>query len=485
MNDYPPELRTLAESLPPELRLATESVVLARWQLSRQMGRGFQGARDYYGVLGYDEQISTEQYRDLYKRGGIAGACVDAIPKAVWRGDGELIEDQDVEVVTAFEQAWFDLNDRLKIWSTLQRAHILALLSSFSALLLGAPGDFTQELPRARGPQDLIYLQPFGGGVSNESRGTQSQTTTGSDVSVALWDESGSSPRFGQPLAYNLRRTNIVSPELSRPVHWTRVLHIPAEGFLDDAVFGPPALEGVWNYFQDLLKVIGGGSETSWLAGNPGLHMNLDKDMTWPGQSATEQAAAGQAIIDAMKAKADEYRHQLTRWLMTRGVEVTPLAGKAVDFSANADTLITLIAGTRGIPKRILVGSERGELASGQDRQNLADVVKDCRSSYAHPIILRPFIDRLIAYGYMPKPKQWMPAWPETGGMSETEKLAAAETMTKLNDHGERVVTGNEVREFLGKEPLDPKDMDDEDAQVAKLEAALRKGGTLSLAMKG
>lgn len=489
IDEMPPELRALGEQLPPGLRAAVESATIARLELSRLMGRTFNGRRDVYGVLGYDETITTEQYRDLYSRGGIAGRALDAVAKAVWRGDGELIEDQDVEKETAFEQAWFELNDRLKIWSTCQRLHILASCGSFAALLLGAVGDdWTQPLPKARSPKDLFYIQPFGGGVVNESRGrTPSSTTLGSDAAVESFDEDVRSPRFGQPLTYRLRRTNVASPDLARPVHWTRVIHVPAEGFLEDEVFGPPGLEGVWNYFQDLFKVVGGGAETSWLAGYPGMHMDIDKDMSYSSPGEAE------AQVAAMKEKAELYKHQLSRWLQTRGVEVKMLQGKPIDFSNNAKTLLSLIAGTRGIPVRILTGSERGELASTEDKQNWANIVSDCRSSYAYPIILRPFIERLIDYNYMPKPAQWEPKWPESGGMSQTEKIAAAETMMKLNDHGERVVTGNEVREFLDKEPLDDDELfpptqeiaPTEEQQVQKLEAALRKGGIVNIAVRG
>lgn len=464
-----------------ELRSLTESVTLARLQFARQIGMTHAGQRDTYTVLGYPETISTAEYRDLYARGGIAGSCVDALPEAVWRGDGDVIEDQDPEVETAFEAAWWLLNDRLKVWPTLQRLHIQASLTSFSVLFLGAPGDWQTELPRATKPEDLWYITPFGGGVTNADRTTARGTTStyGTDAVVDKWDEDISSPRFGQPLTYQLRRTNISAPELQRPVHWSRVIHVPAKGFLDDAVYGPPTLERVFNYFIDLMKVAGGGAEASWLNANPITQWDTDPEMSF---SSPQDA---QAHVDSMKAKAQLIRDQMQRWIETRGVKAKQLGATASDFSNNVDAVVRLIAGTLRIPKRILDGSEAGVLASDQDRNNWNDQVKDCRSSYAHPIILRPFVQRLIDYNYLPKPKQWEPHWPEVAAMSEVEKLAAAETMVKLNDHGEKVVTGAEVREFLGKEPLDDDQVGDEDEQVARLEAALRKGGTLSLAVKG
>lgn len=479
-DDQKSELRAAAS----EIRVLAESIELARWRLARELGMTHNGERDMYGVLGYPDTITTEQYRELYERGGIAGPCVDALPKAVWRGDGELIEDKDVKAKAAgalgtrFEQEFYALNDQLKVWSTCMRAHILATLSGFSVLFLGVEGNvpFDQELPKGK-PGGLLYLTPYGGGAAQQTTNVRGTTlsTHGDDVTIASWEESARSPRFGQPKTYQLRRTDVVSPDLQRPVHWSRVVHIPAEGFLDDAIFGPPGLRGVWNYFIDLVKIVGGGGEASWLRGNPITQFDTDKDMSFASPSDA------QAHVDSMKAKADAIKHQLQRWIDTRGVKISQVGSNVADFSSNADVLVTLIAGTRRIPKRILTGSEMGQLASEQDRDNWNDVVKGCRAGYAHPTVLRPLIERLIAYGYLTQPKQWEPKWPDVDAMNETQKLTAAETAAKLNDHGEKVITGAEIREkFLGMEPLE-EDLTAETQQVDQLVAAIRGGGVINI----
>jgi hypothetical protein len=462
----PEELRALGAALPPALRLATESVVLQRYQLARQMGMTYNGERDNYRILGYDSVISSQQYRELFRRGGIAKRVVTALPTAVWRGDGEMFEDENPEVRTPWEGEFFELNDRLGLWSKFKRAHILASLGSFSVLLLGAAGEFSTPLPRGTSTKDIWYVQPFAGGAINDERGvngTSSQQVTsmfGADATVASWVEDNKDPRFGQPYTYNLRRTNVVAPELSRPVHWSRVVHVPSEGFLDDAIFGPPTLEAVWNYFCDLMKIVGGGGEASWLNMHPGMHLDIDKDMSFPGTTPAEIDASAKAQIDAMKVQADLYRHQLSRWLQTRGVKVTQLTSSPTDFGNNADTILKLIAGTSNIPLRILTGSELGELASTQDRDNWNDTVRDCRTGYAHPTLLRPFFGRLIDNGYMTKPKQWMPKWPDVGTLTQTEKAEGASKWMQINkDAGVTVFTENETREYwYGMGPLKPED---------------------------
>lgn len=430
------------------------SALIERSALAKQLGYTFSGKRRIYEVLGYDETITARQYRERYARGGIAGRVVDALAKATWRGEGIIFEDEDPKKETTFEAAWKALNDQLKVWSTLQRAHIQASLGSFSVLLLGAPGDFTTELPRGK-PGGLLYMTPFGGGVIDLTQMRGQSSGVGADVQVSTWEEDSANPRFGQPLSYQLRRTNLTSPELQRPVHWTRVVHIPAPGFLDDAIFGPPGLEGVWNYLDDLDKVVGGGAEAFWMRANAGQQWDIDKKTTIPTDPKDKQAE-----LDRLKDQAEAYEHQMSRIIRTRGVNINQLGSDVADFKNPSDALLTLIAGTTGIPKRILTGSEMGELASSQDRDNWNDQVKDCRTAYAHPVILRPFIERLIEYGYLPPSTQWEVEWPDIESMSEDEKLDTAKKAQSLNAAGEIVITGAELREtYLEKDPLSEEDL--------------------------
>ena len=76
------------------------------------------------------------------------------------------------------------------------------------------------------------------------------------------------------------------------------------------------------------------------------------------------------------------------------------------NFSNPADAILTQIAGSKAIPKRILTGSEMGELASSQDRDNWKDQINGRQTGYAGPYIVRPLVDRLIKYGYLPTPKK-------------------------------------------------------------------------------
>ena len=300
-----PELRALASD--PELRaLASEmkaletNILLARRSFARASGFTFDDSRDMYGVLGYRDLVTVADYRSRYQRGGIAGRIVDVFPNATWRGSMELIEDENLEDYTAFEQAWKDLDQRLQIQAKLLRVDKLAGLSTYAVLLIGAPGDLEQELPKGN-PTQLLYLTPFAGG-GGPMTGTSSQAdraiADGADASVFEYDTDAASPRFGLPKSYQLKRVDL-NMALARPVHWTRVLHV-AEGVLDDDVFGQPALERVWNLLDDLDKVIGGGAEAFWLRANAGMQLDVDKDMALDATKDT---------IASLKEQMEAYKH--------------------------------------------------------------------------------------------------------------------------------------------------------------------------------
>lgn len=444
----------------PRLRQLATSI-LDRFQFFRQAGITFKGMRDLYEILGYERILTTIDYRDRYARGGIAGRIVEALPKATWRGDMEIVEDEDPKNKTPFEQAWYDLEIRLKIKAVLQRADILSQLGYYSVVLIGAPGDFSDELPRGT-PDKLLYLSPFSGGGGPGIRSGANTRDAGSglatsygDAIIQAFDTDTTSPRFGLPMTYQLRRIDVVSPDLQRPVHWSRIIHL-AEGCLDNEVYGQPRLERVWNLLDDLDKVTGGGAEAFWLRANAGLQLDVAKDMT-----------LSQPEIDALKDQADEYQHQIRRMLRTRGVTVTPLTSQTADFQNPTDAIITQIAGALSIPKRILTGSEMGELASSQDRDNWKDQINGRQVGYAEPYIVRPLIDRLVTYGYLPEPAAgklvYEVQWPHIQTLTEQEKAEGAAKWASVNATAKvTVFSPDEIRDkWYGLDPLELKDTGD------------------------
>lgn len=432
-----------ARALSPQLRAAQEaSVLLARAQFLRQAGITFKGARDFYETFGYSRNLSFREYQERYARGGIAGRIVDVYPNATWRGSLQVVEDLDVESNTPFEKAWKDLDQRLQVQAKLKRADQLSLLSHYSVLLIGARGDLASELPKGGGKQDnVVFLNAFSGGGGPWSANSFSTRNTmiDADVTIASLETDTSSPRFGLAKTYQLARTSASGATgMQNQVHWSRIVHV-ADGCLFDDLYGQPALERVWNLLDDLDKVTGGGSEAFFLRANQGLHLNIDKDMQG---DALKQVAA-------LKEQAEDYKHQMTRWLRTKGVEIDVLGSDVANFSNQCDAILTQISGAKGIPKRILTGSEMGEMASSQDRDNWKDQIVGRQLQYAGPYIVRALVDRLIQYRYLPPPTAgpsvYEVKWPHIQTLTEQEKAEGIKAWASAN-------ATNKVPLFLSEE---------------------------------
>jgi hypothetical protein len=105
-----------------------------------------------------------------------------------------------------------------------------------------------------------------------------------------------------------------------------------------------------------------------------------------------------------------------------------------------------MISAVTGIPKRILSGSERGELASTQDSGEWKTYVQSRREDHAEPRIIRPFIDRLIELGILPKPdKFYRIDWLDLFSVSEKERV----DIGKARANAIREYTTNPMAEAL------------------------------------
>jgi hypothetical protein len=214
------------------------------------------------------------------------------------------------------------------------------------------------------------------------------------------------------------------------------VLHI-ADGLLDDPIHGQPRLRRIWNRLDDLDKVVGGGSEAFWMRAHQGLQFNIDPEVRVSEEDRRD-----------MIEQIDKFAHGMQRTMRTRGMNIETLGSDVADFSGPAAIIVDLIAAGTGIPKRILMGSERGELASTQDRENWDAYVEDRRVQFAEPILIRQFADRLIEYGALPTPSQYEARWPEINSLTEDERSLVAERWSKMNvNMGETVVTPDEIRD--------------------------------------
>lgn len=407
--------------------------VLSRMRLAT--GVTFGGLRDLYQALGYKRNLTTDDYYARYERGDISTRLVEIHPKATWASGCEILELQDPENWTEFEKAVVKLDNKIHFWNAFLRADILAGLDTYSVIFIGAKGNPESPLSQGDGTIDGIgYLMPY----------------RRKNAKIASIVSDTKNPRFGQPEFYMLHfqpdgEEEAVMSAGTRKVHWSRIIHI-ADNLLESNISGVPRLQNVWNRLDDLDKIVGGGSEAFWKTVYQGMQLDVDKDMDLDEDAKKE-----------LSKQIDEFEANMRRVFRTRGVKANALDVQTAEFGNQMQAIIDLICATKGIPKRIFMGSERGELASAQDKASWDDEIDDRRAQFAWPRVVKPFIDRLIEHNYLPKPKgDYFVQWPERMKMTPTDKAVIAQRLASLNKNmGTVVIAPSDIRDrVLGWDPL-------------------------------
>jgi hypothetical protein len=409
------------------------SALMERWKLGMIAGLQFGGKRELYKVFGYDQHPKPKDFLIRYMRQDIAARIIDAPPDATWAQPPEFMSGSR-------NQKWLaDNSKKLKLWVTMHRVDRLARLGRYAILVMGLKDGGRLDTP-AGAASELVYLRAFGERQAD----------------IEKFDENPNSPRYGKPEMYkvtldDIEQTKRVGGRVLNNeilIHHSRVIHV-TENPLEDEVFSIPIIQKVYNLLDDLLKVVGGTAETYWLVANRGLHVDIDKEMELDPADAVE-----------LKDMVEQYQHQLARILRTRGVKVNQLGSETPNPKEVFDMLMALLSGTTGIPRRILLGAEAGQLASEQDRANWAERIMDRRVLFAEPYILWPFVERLMDLGIMNR-TEYEFKWPEAFRVSPLERAQTMAAQARAVGNLSRQ-TGNrapmqltsveEAREIIGLE---------------------------------
>jgi len=165
----------------------------------------------------------------------------------------------------------------------------------------------------------------------------------------------------------------------------------------------------VLNRLLDLQKIYGASAEGYWQAAFTGLSLE------------THPQLGGDVTIDAsdVRNQLENYVNSLQRYLALTGMSAHTLAPTVSDPSSQIDKHIEAICIQLGIPKRVFMGSERGELASSQDDASWNDRLKQRQNGYLTPRVIVPFVDRLISVGVLPEPDYVAPPEPEEDEFGE------------------------------------------------------------------
>lgn len=401
------------------------NMIMSRAELVRSL---VDGGKDLDRDCGYPgpDAVNALLYQRLYDREAIATRVVEVYPKESWQVQPTLYEDEDPDVITAFEEAWDDLGRTLRgetsyhqdeagspLWEYLLRADILSGIGQYGVILLGLDDGLPLHEPaqvgKGKSSRKLTFIRIF-----PESAAT-----------IASREEDTSSPRLGQPLTYNLMFDSPMSSTgafdtTTALVHWSRVIHV-ADNLAANEVFGVPRMQPVLNRLLDLRKLYGGSAEMYWRGAFPGYSLETNPNL------GTEVDVDEEQMRGQMRLWADG----LQRHIFLTGMSMKGLAPQVVDPRSQVEVQIEAICVQLGVPVRVFKGSERGELASSQDDAAWNDRLRQRQAGYVTPRIIVPFCDRLIQLGVLPTPEGYSIWWPDLTSQSEQEKTTIATGRTE------------------------------------------------------
>lgn len=374
-----------------------------------RFGRQYDGDRDIYDTLGYEENPEFDDYHAKYKRGDIAPRIIELPAQDTWREPPRVTDQpdagEDSESQSPFELAVESFFET-RFNSIARRLDIAAGIGEYGLLVFGFTDgaesfqeDATESAFTGDTAEDIAYLSIF-------NQGDVTDWQLGRDVGRPIDD-----PRYNRPVEYDIDFGEHENDTV-KTVHWSRVVHVPATEPVFSDLRASPRLERVYNRLEDLEKVVGAAAEAAWHGADRKFHFDI-RDAYQDSIDTSEMSDEVMKLV-----------HDLQPYIKTTGTDLEVISGEQVDPSGVVDSELKLIAGARGIPQRKLVGSERGEQASTQDRANWFDDISSRMSNYAEEFILRPVVDRLILLGILPPPanEEYVVEWPNLFELNPVEE---------------------------------------------------------------
>lgn len=445
--------------------------------------------RDIREECGYPKptELTPRKWKDLYDWEPYANRAVQVWCKESWQVQPSVYEVEATKVATSFEKYWDALGRRLRgdscyyaeekgsaVWEYLLRADIQCGVGQFAVILLGLDdtddqgrgvplehpvrgipimrdcygGDggsdgysYTQQVPKPPLPE-LTPTETAQDSPGSTISPPDEEAPTEEDkplynllylrvfpqtlVQISHYETNPFNPRYGQPVMYTIQT---IDPQMvtgdgavptmpSLRVHWTRIVHI-VDNIESNETHGKSRLEPILYPLLDIQKVRGSSAEMYYKGAFPGMALESIPQF------------GSDVVVDEEKLKdmMELYQNSLQRFISLFGMTAKQLAPQVVDPSPQIMVQVQAICVQLGIPMRIFMGSERGELASSQDDAAWNDRLKERQARHITPRIICLFVDRLIMLRVLPKPKHgYKVYWPDLTSQSSAEKAQVAAT---------------------------------------------------------
>ncbi len=396
---------------------------------------------------GYKTDLSFQDFRQAYERGGPAHGAVHKILGKCWE-KLPRIKQPDADKVTPWEKKITALLKPINGWQKLMGFDRRNLVGRFSALIYrvadGKP--LSEPLEKGSALKDLIPIYE-------------------NQIKVTDWHSDLQDPdNYGKPrmFQYRARGDSLSGDNQGRPEMWADVhpsrVQILAEGADGDDFFeGVPLLKAGFNALVDLEKLRGGGAESALKNAARTIVVKFDAaaspQVITSNPDGTQSAKSVRQIIED-QTKALNSNQDTS--MVLQGGEATTLQTQASDLSPQWTIAANEFAASVGLPFTILFGQQTGRLASDEDQKDYVARAVGRQVNTLSPM-LTEFVRRMQACGIIDA-GDFEIEWPDLGAPTDDQRLDNAGKMVAANktafDGGstEPIFDINEIRTAAGYE---------------------------------
>jgi len=412
------------------------------------------GKRDYNALFGYGTCLDYCDYKQMYERGGIANTVVGKVAKSCWRDLPEIkVSDKAVlaDQIKMLKKAMF--------FKAFERADIANRIGKFSVLFVGMPDGLDPSLPIGVARKDNFAGMYFN--IYEED-----------GIEVAQWDNDPASSRYNLPEIYTLQamvngNSKLHGNALAIRVHHSRVVHL-AEGALSNSLEGCSALEAPWNALIDKEKTRGSSGES--------YYRNSRQKLALEAKEGSKVEATKEAR-DALKENVENFQNGLEDVLRLNNMNANMLQPSMASPRDPFDVSVEEVAGTTGIPVRILTTKAGGSVTGSEDKATWNALVKDRQDQECTPYLLDA-LQIMAEAGILDMPDNAEVIWPVQSSLSEKEASESTKNKAdafKSATEGLSTLGGDEVlAESVFKEigldgiEIDELDLSQDDEDLSK-----------------
>lgn len=296
---------------------------------------------DAWNEYGYKEQLSFQDFFNLYTRHGIAKGVVDRIAEKVFQTAPWVIQgpkEDEKKPETPWELEFQTMAEDVDLWWYFKEAYAMRMVGGWSAMILvfgNDKGKLSDEVEKSAVLTDIIPVW----------RGQLQPSEQDAVGNVKLWNYT--------PTGFDATDLQKAPPA---SIHPSRIY------IVGDYKRGRSILEAGYNSFVDMEKIAGGSAEGTLKNAARQLHINYAADA-----NPVKRGQPEDELVDELNDQAKALNTRSDLVLATQAATVNPLVATMPDPEKPFNvSLQTCMASVR-IASRIVVGSQTGERASVED----------------------------------------------------------------------------------------------------------------------